>query len=98
MVPPVFAGVHPWTSRDATGVVDVPDAGVPLLDATDELVADHFIGEATWARLASLTEQQRMDLVFAVGQYTQVSMILNTFGVPLDPGQELDADFPSTPR
>jgi hypothetical protein len=34
-----------------------------------------------------------MDLVFTVGQYTQVSMILNTFGVPLDPGQVLDPDL-----
>ena len=31
-----------------------------------------------------------MDAVFTVGQYTQVSMFLNTFGVQLDPGQTLD--------
>ncbi len=31
-----------------------------------------------------------MDLVMTVGQYTQVSMMLNSFGVQLDPGQELD--------
>lgn len=69
-----------------------------LLDATDELVADHFVSDATWSRLSALTERQRMDLVFTVGQYTQVSMLLNTFGVPLDPGQSLDPDFPSRPR
>jgi 4-carboxymuconolactone decarboxylase len=34
-----------------------------------------------------------MDLVFTVGQYTQVSMILNSFGVQLDPGQTLDPDL-----
>lgn len=70
------------------------EADRALLDATDELVADHFVSDATWARLASFSDQQRMDLVFTVGQYTQVSMILNTFGVPLDDGQVLDPDFP----
>jgi len=29
-------------------------------------------------------ERQRMDMVFTVGQYTQVSMLLNSFGVQLD--------------
>jgi hypothetical protein len=28
--------------------------------------------------------------VFTAGQYTQVSMMLNTFGVQLDKGQTLD--------
>jgi hypothetical protein len=34
-----------------------------------------------------------MDLVFTVGQYTQVSMILNSFGIQLDKGQTLDPDL-----
>ena len=32
-----------------------------------------------------------------VGQYTQVSMFLNTVGVPLDPGQALDPDLDFRP-
>lgn len=64
-----------------------------MLQATDELVTDHFISETTWKALSSLTDKQRMDIVFTVGQYTQVSMILNTFGVQLDEGLELDADL-----
>lgn len=65
-----------------------------LLQATDELHHDKFISEATWSALRdAFTEKQCMDLVFTVGQYTQVSMILNTFGVPLDPGQGLDPDL-----
>lgn len=64
-----------------------------MLQATDELVADHFITEATWNALSGLTDKQRMDIVFTVGQYTQVSMILNTFGVQLDEGLELDPDL-----
>ena len=65
-----------------------------MLRAADELVADHFVSEATWAALGNLSEKQRMDLVYTVAQYTQVSMILNSFGVQLDEGQALDADFP----
>ena len=34
-----------------------------------------------------------MDVVFTAGQYTQVSMFLNTFGVQLDEGQALDPDL-----
>ena len=34
-----------------------------------------------------------MDVVFTVGQYTQVSMLLNSFGVQLDEGQVLDPDL-----
>jgi 4-carboxymuconolactone decarboxylase len=40
--------------------------------------------------LSGFTDKQKMDLVMTVGQYTQVSMMLNSFGVQLDPGQELD--------
>jgi 4-carboxymuconolactone decarboxylase len=72
-----------WSAADAA-----------LIRATDELVGDHFIGEATWAELGKhFTDKQRMDVVFTTGQYTQVSMILNTFGVQLDEGQTLDPDL-----
>ena len=58
-----------------------------LLRATDELHEDAFISDATWAELASsLSTQQLMDLVFAVGQYNLVSMALNSFGVQPEPG------------
>ena len=64
-----------------------------ILTACDELVRDHFIGDETWAALAALGDKGRMDLVFTVGQYTQVSMMLNSFGVQLDAGQSLDPDL-----
>lgn len=65
-----------------------------LLVAADELHDDHFVSDTTWAELSRhFTEKQRMDVVFTVGQYTQVSMILNTFGVQLDDGQVLDPDL-----
>ena len=75
---------------DAPGWSDLDSA---LLQATDELTADAFITDATWARLAALTEKQKMDLVITVAQYTQVSMMLNSFGVQLDDGLTLDPDL-----
>ena len=62
-----------------------------LLKASDELHHDQFITNATWAALkAHFSDKQCMDVVFTAGQYTQVSMLLNTFGVQLDEGQTLD--------
>jgi alkylhydroperoxidase family enzyme len=69
-----------------------PDAA--LIRAADELHADQFITDATWKALgAHFTQKQCMDVVFTTGQYTQVSMMLNSFGVQLDPGQTLDPDL-----
>jgi alkylhydroperoxidase family enzyme len=64
-----------------------------MLRAADELVADHFVSDATWAALAELGDKGRMDLVFTVGQYTQVSMLLNSFGVQLEDGDTADPDL-----
>jgi alkylhydroperoxidase family enzyme len=72
-----------WSAADAA-----------LLWATDDLLREQFITEPVWAELAHhFEERQRMDLVFTVGQYTQVSMLLNSFGVQLDEGQVLDPDL-----
>jgi alkylhydroperoxidase family enzyme len=71
-----------------------PPAEAALIRAADELVGDHFISDATWAQLrAHFDEKQCMDVVFTAGQYTQVSMILNSFGVQLEPGLTLDPDL-----
>jgi len=60
-----------------------------LLQATDELHRDQRITEATWSALAEhYNEQQLMDLVFVVGQYTMVSMFLNSAQVQLEPGMK----------
>jgi 4-carboxymuconolactone decarboxylase len=75
--------------RIASDVLDDEwaDADRTLLQATDELIDDKTISDGTWAALtAGWSTQQVMDVVFAVGQYTLVSMALNTFGVELDDG------------
>jgi alkylhydroperoxidase family enzyme len=72
-----------WSAADAA-----------LLRASDELHHDQFITDATWTALrAHFDDKQCMDVVFTAGQYTQVSMLLNSFGVPLDEGQTLDPDL-----
>ena len=67
-----------------------------LLLATDELTSNAFISDATWAALDEYSEKQRMDLVMTVAQYTQVAMMLNTFGVQLDEDLTLDPDLSDT--
>ncbi len=75
---------------DADGWTPIEAA---MLRATDELTSDGFVSDATWETLGDLTEKQRMDLVMTVGQYTQVSMMLNSYGVQLDDDLELDKDL-----
>lgn len=56
-----------------------------ILQAADELHADSFISDATWNELKKTwRNEQLMDLIFAVGNYTLVSMALNTLGVQLE--------------
>ena len=77
-----------WSAADAA-----------LMRASDELHHDQFITDATWAALkAHFSDKQCMDVVFTAGQYTQVSMMLNTFGVQLDAGQTLDPALDGRPR
>ncbi len=64
-----------------------------LLRAADELHADSFVGDATWAELARHYDtQQLVDVLFTVGQYHMVSMALNSLGV------QLEAEGPRFPK
>ena len=69
---------------------DTPGLDEPtrlLLQATDELHADAFISDDTWSGLSKHYDtRQLMDLLFTVGQYNMVSMVLNSLGVQLDEG------------
>jgi len=70
------------------------DADAAILAACDELERDCFVSDASWAALgAHYDTRQCMDLVYTVGQYRLVSMLLNSFGVQLDPGLTLDPDL-----
>lgn len=64
-----------------------PEYERDLLRAADELHDGHRISDATWTALsANYDTQQLMDIVFTCGQYTLVSMFLNTAGVEIDEG------------
>ena len=59
---------------------------LPCCGPRIKLHVDAFISDATWNALSKrYDEKQMVDLVLTVGQYTMVSMFLNTCGVQLDP-------------
>lgn len=96
----VLIGLQSGLTQDEIGrIKQGADAGwtpdeAALIRMSDELVADHFVSDATWAQLrAHFDQKSRMDAVYTAGQYTQVSMFLNTFGVQLDKGFVLDPDL-----
>ena len=65
-----------------------------LIRAVDELNADCFIADATWAELArSYDERQLMDLMMTVGNYRALAGVLNSTGVQLDDGVPGFADW-----
>ena len=78
------------TGPDAEGWNDLDRA---MLRATDDLTGHHFVTDASWAALEPLGDKGRMDLVMTVGQYTQVSMILNSFGIQVEDGWTVDPDL-----
>ena len=58
-----------------------------LVRAVDELHTGNCVSTETWNELAErYNTQQLMDLVFAVGQYHLVSMVLNSLGIQVEPG------------
>jgi 4-carboxymuconolactone decarboxylase len=72
-----------WSAADAA-----------LLRAADDLHADQFVSDATWSALrAHFAPKQCIDVIYTAGQYTLVSMMLNSLGVQLDEGQVLDPDL-----
>jgi 4-carboxymuconolactone decarboxylase len=63
------------------------EADRALLVAVDELHDDQCITGQTWEALRQRwDDQQLLDLIFTVGQYTLVSMALNSVGVQRDEG------------
>jgi 4-carboxymuconolactone decarboxylase len=58
-----------------------------LLRAADEVKAQAEISGATWESLkAYYSDQQMLDLIFTIGQYTMVCIALNSIRVPLEEG------------
>jgi 4-carboxymuconolactone decarboxylase len=90
------SGIDAAEIRAITAGPDAPSWSAfdrTLLRAADELVGDKRLSDATWQALAArYDERQLLDVIFTVGQYTLVSMALNSLRVPIDPG------FPGFPK
>lgn len=60
-----------------------------LVTAADELKDDAFISDETWATLKTrYTDEQMIDVIATVGDYTFVSMFLNSLGVQLEADED----------
>jgi 4-carboxymuconolactone decarboxylase len=81
------------TDDEIVRVAEGPDADgwseadVALLRAADELHNEDALSDPTYAALASRYDAQGLlDLVFTIGQYHLVSMVLNAFRAERDDG------------
>ena len=80
------------TSDDILAVREGPDASRwtelerLLLRAVDEIAASAEISQDTWNRLKDhYSDQQMLDLIFTIGQYTLVCIALKSIKVELEP-------------
>lgn len=83
------------SDEDVLRIAKGPDAlgwsafDAVLIRAADELHRDQFITDATWEALDErYDDRQLLDAIFAVGQYTMISMYLNSTGAQLGPGDK----------
>lgn len=80
------------SEQDIDRIIEGPDAAgwsafdAAALRATDGLLADGHVDDASWATLAArLDDAAMLDLVFTVGGYATVAMVFNSAGLALDP-------------
>lgn len=67
-------GAHGWSEADGA-----------LLTAVDELIGSRTITDETWAVLSdAMDTQQVLDLIYTVGAYQTIAMMLHVAGTPLD--------------
>jgi len=60
-----------------------------LIRATEELLSDQKIGDATWAALGErYSDEQKMEVVFLAGLYATMAMLTKSFGMPLEAKSE----------
>ena len=68
-----------WNERDRA-----------LLQATDELLDQHIVGDETWKRLTvHFRDDELLELLFVVGSYACLAMVLNSVGLEPDGGPDL---------
>ncbi len=75
---PLGSSAKGWSAKERT-----------LLDAADQLHARQQITDETWSKLAAeYSDKQLVELLFVVGEYTMLSMVVNASGVELEEGFE----------
>jgi len=81
------AGLTPEEVEDMTageGPTLTPRDKV-ILRATEELRADQFVSDATWAALLEeYSQEQAMELVYLAGCYLTMAMLTKSFGMQLE--------------
>jgi alkylhydroperoxidase family enzyme len=69
-----------WAAHDAA-----------VLNAADELIGEHRVSDETYAQLSKgLTDEQLIELLFLVGNYTMLAGFLNSLDVTFDGGTDGD--------
>jgi alkylhydroperoxidase family enzyme len=67
-----------WSDRDGC-----------LIAAADEMIEQHGVGDATWRGLAAhFDEQELLELLFVVGSYVCLALVLNSTGLEPDQGTD----------
>ncbi|UGQ12571.1 carboxymuconolactone decarboxylase family protein [Yinghuangia sp. ASG 101] len=86
-------GLTPGEVAAAATGPDAPawaDGDRDLLRAVDQLVDRHVVDDATWERLAArFDERELLELLFVVGSYVGLAMVLNSVGL------DAEAELPS---
>jgi alkylhydroperoxidase family enzyme len=68
------AATHHWNERDRH-----------LISAAGELLDEHALSEPTWLGLCeSFDEQQVLEILFLIGSYACLGMVLNSVGLELE--------------
>lgn len=78
-----LVGVRDWRACAHFG-----DAERAVLAATDETLADGAISAATWAECSKVlpSDEERLELVVAIGNWRMFSQLLRSLDVPLEDG------------
>ncbi len=75
---PLGASVPGWSAIERT-----------LLKAADELHERQHVSNEVWSKLAAeYEEKQLIEILFVVGEYTMLSMVVNSSGVELESGYD----------
>ena len=69
--------------RDKRDAFHWSDRDQHLIEAADQLIDGYTVSDATWVALAaSFSEQQLLEVLFLVGSYVCLSMVLNSVELP----------------